>query len=58
MSDEIGTERFCPALSVKTRLGIDKPIVEEWIPVLLKQPIDFLSVHGRTLKQAYAGNAC
>jgi tRNA-dihydrouridine synthase B len=46
-----------PTLSVKTRLGIDKPIVEQWIPVLLAQPIDFLTIHGRTLKQAYAGQA-
>ncbi len=46
-----------PTLSVKTRLGIDKPVVEQWIPVLLKQPIDFLTIHGRTLKQAYAGKA-
>ena len=46
-----------PTLSVKTRLGIDSSIVEKWIPVLLKQPIDFLTIHGRTLRQAYAGQA-
>lgn len=46
-----------PTLSVKTRLGVDKPIVETWIPNLLSQPIDFLTIHGRTLKQAYAGQA-
>ena len=52
-----GTERFCPTLSVKTRLGTSDPIVEKWIPILLDQPIDFLTIHGRTLKQAYAGQA-
>jgi len=46
-----------PTLSVKTRLGISEPIVDTWIPVLLSQPIDFLTIHGRTLKQAYAGQA-
>ena len=46
-----------PTLSVKTRLGIDKSVVERWIPVLLSQPINFLTIHGRTLKQAYAGQA-
>ena len=55
--DEIGTERFCPTLSVKTRLGTSEPIVDTWIPVLLSQPIDFLTIHGRTLKHAYAGQA-
>jgi tRNA-dihydrouridine synthase B len=46
-----------PTISIKTRLGIDKSIVETWIPILLKQPINFLTIHGRTLKQAYAGQA-
>lgn len=46
-----------PTISVKTRLGTDKPIVSTWIPVLLNQPIDFLTIHGRTLKQAYSGQA-
>jgi len=44
-------------LSVKTRLGIDKPIVEQWIPILLAQDLDFITIHGRTLKQAYAGQS-
>jgi tRNA-dihydrouridine synthase B len=46
-----------PTLSVKTRIGIDKPITKKWISILLKQSIDFLTIHGRTLKQAYAGKA-
>ncbi|MCW1949627.1 MAG: tRNA-dihydrouridine synthase family protein [Candidatus Shapirobacteria bacterium] len=50
-------EGLKPTLSVKTRLGTSEPIIEKWIPVLLSQPIDFLTIHGRTLKQAYAGQA-
>ena len=46
-----------PTLSVKTRLGTSESIVDTWIPVLLSQPINFLTIHGRTLKQAYAGQA-
>jgi len=54
---QINSTKDKPTLSVKTRLGIDKPIVSTWIPNLLSQPIDFLTIHGRTLKQAYAGQA-
>ena len=46
-----------PILSVKTRLGISEPIIDTWIPHLLSQPIDLLTLHGRTLKQGYAGVA-
>jgi len=51
------TKGFKPSLSVKTRLGITQSIIESWIPVLLDQNLDFLTIHGRTLKQAYAGEA-
>jgi len=46
-----------PTLSVKTRLGITHSIIETWIPILLAQNLDFITIHGRTLKQAYAGQA-
>jgi len=46
-----------PTLSVKTRLGITHSIIETWIPILLAQNLDFITIHGRTLKQAYAGIA-
>jgi tRNA-dihydrouridine synthase len=46
-----------PLISVKTRLGITDSIVDTWIPVLLAQDLDFLTIHGRTLTQAYAGVA-
>ena len=44
-----------PSISVKTRLGTTESTVETWIPKLLAQDLDFLTIHGRTLKQAYAG---
>ena len=46
-----------PTISIKTRLGITESIIETWIPTLLSQDLDFLTIHGRTLKQAYAGVA-
>jgi len=35
------------AVSVKTRLGFDKVITEEWISFLLEQKLDALAIHGR-----------
>jgi len=46
-----------PTLSVKTRLGTDKNIIKDWAKLLLKEDLDFLTIHGRTLKQAYTGQA-
>ncbi len=46
-----------PTISVKTRTGIDKSTIDSWIPILLAQDLDFLTIHGRTLKQGYAGTA-
>ncbi len=46
-----------PTLSVKTRLGITTSIVDQWIPFLLQHRLDFLTLHGRTLKQGYSGLA-
>jgi tRNA-dihydrouridine synthase len=53
----LNKEKNRPTLSVKTRLGTTHPIVKIWIPILLAQDLDFLTIHGRTLKQAYAGTA-
>lgn len=50
-------ERKRLPLSVKTRIGFDSPIVKEWFSVLAKLPVDAISIHGRTLKQAYRGQA-
>lgn len=46
-----------PTISVKTRLGISESIIETWASILLAQDLDFLTIHGRTLKQGYAGSA-
>jgi tRNA-dihydrouridine synthase len=44
-------------LSVKTRLGYDCVVVEEWIQTLIEEKLTAISVHGRTLAQGYKGNA-
>lgn len=44
-------------VSVKTRIGYETPAVAEWIPRLLEAAPAAISLHGRTLRQAYKGNA-
>jgi tRNA-dihydrouridine synthase B len=44
-------------VSVKTRVGYDKPVVEDWIPTLLEMKVAAIALHGRTLKQQYSGQA-
>jgi len=44
-------------ISVKTRVGIQVPTLEVWVEHLLKHNLDFLTIHGRTLKQLYTGLA-
>lgn len=39
------------AVSVKTRIGFNSIVTEEWIPFLLSQNLAALTVHGRTAKQ-------
>lgn len=51
------TEKRIPTVSVKTRLGINQSIISDWIPFLLTQNLDFITLHGRTLKQGYSGLA-
>jgi len=46
-----------PSVSVKTRLGVAEFTYKDWIPFLLKHQLNFLTVHGRTLKQGYSGIA-
>ncbi len=41
-------------VSVKTRLGYDSVITEEWISFLLEQKLDALTVHGRIAKEGYS----
>jgi tRNA-dihydrouridine synthase len=44
-------------VSVKTRLGYDGIVVEGWIQTLLAEEPAAITLHGRTLKQQYKGNA-
>ena len=41
-------------VSVKTRLGFDSVITNEWIGFLLEQKLDMLTVHGRISKESYS----
>jgi nifR3 family TIM-barrel protein len=44
-------------LSVKTRLGYDEVVVQDWIETLLEEKPAVISLHGRTLTQKYTGRA-
>ncbi len=44
-------------LSVKTRLGYDSVIIKEWSACLTQGRPEVISIHGRTLKQMYRGDA-
>mgnify|MGYP002400293689 CR=1 FL=1 len=44
-------------LSVKTRIGYDEVMVENWLEALLREQPTAISLHGRTLKQMYRGAA-
>lgn len=52
-----GAEKTIPTISVKTRLGTTTDTSDIWIPFLLSHKLDFLTLHGRTLKQGYSGLA-
>ena len=42
---------------MKTRLGYDSVIIEEWVTILLEERPEAISIHGRTLAQMYRGRA-
>jgi tRNA-dihydrouridine synthase len=44
-------------LTVKTRIGYDEVVIEDWIRNLLAEQPVAISIHGRTLKQGYKGDA-
>lgn len=44
-------------ISVKTRTGYNKIVTEDWINHLIDCGISNISLHGRTLKQGYGGEA-
>lgn len=55
-AEDLGERRLVP-ISVKTRVGYDKEIVEEWMKELLVERPAAIMLHGRTLKQMYLGKA-
>lgn len=44
-------------VSVKTRIGVDSEVVEEWMKHLMEVRPANISLHGRTLRQLYQGSA-
>lgn len=44
-------------VSVKTRIGYDSVVIEEWVSVLAEERPEVISIHGRTLAQMYRGLA-
>ncbi len=44
-------------VSVKTRIGFDQPMLETWLAMLLSLKLALITIHGRTVKQAYTGEA-
>lgn len=56
VADQPVVRRLIP-LSVKTRLGYDRVVIEEWLKTLLDEQPAAVSLHGRTLEQGYKGEA-
>ncbi len=55
-AEELEQRELLP-VSVKTRLGYEQPELEDWLKVILEAEPVALTIHGRTLKQAYRGQA-
>lgn len=51
IKDGIKDSKKHVSISVKTRIGYNKNQIEDWIPFLLSQNIDALTVHARTRKE-------
>jgi nifR3 family TIM-barrel protein len=54
---ESAAEREAIPVSVKTRIGYDSVVIEDWVQHLLEEEPVTISIHGRTLKQMYNGSA-
>ncbi len=54
---EAPAERREIPVSVKTRIGYEAVVVEDWIKNLLEERPAVISIHGRTLMQQYSGSA-
>ncbi len=52
-----GKERSPIPLSVKTRLGYDCNIIDEWSDCLIQGRPEIIAIHGRTLAQMYRGQS-
>ena len=50
-------ERRLLPLSIKTRIGYDRIVVEDWLSTLLEERPAAITLHGRTLQQGYRGSA-
>ncbi len=50
-------ERKPIPVSVKTRIGVGEVVIEDWIAHLLEAAPAVISIHGRTLRQGYRGEA-
>lgn len=50
-------ERSPIPLSVKTRLGYDSNIIDEWSDCLIQGRPEVIAIHGRTLAQMYRGQS-
>jgi tRNA-dihydrouridine synthase len=44
-------------VSIKTRLGYDTVVIEDWVSQLLEEQPEVIAIHGRTLTQRYRGQA-
>jgi nifR3 family TIM-barrel protein len=44
-------------VSVKTRLGYDAVVIEDWVALLAEERLAAVAIHGRTLTQRYSGQA-
>ncbi|MGP0592856.1 tRNA dihydrouridine synthase [Nitrospira sp. T9] len=52
-----GPIRKAIPLSVKTRIGFDRNMIEEWSACLIQGRPEVISIHGRTLSQMYRGQS-
>ncbi len=50
-------ERCLIPYSIKTRIGFNANVIEPWVSTLLRAAPAAITVHGRTLKQMYKGDA-
>lgn len=56
MKSRASARKLLP-VSIKTRMGIDSIIAEEWVKHILEEKPAVITMHGRTLKQMYSGEA-